>query len=313
MFAVVSVVLLQVILSSYYWIADPALSVALAPTWELPAIALLLVVWAAIGAPRWSGRVLVIALSIVVFAYFLLGLGQGFARHEFGYDVVLSLHVSYVPELFRMMYDAEPLHWFIIYCTLLGLGVLLLAFVIYGAVRHLYAFSLVGRRRQLGLAVGVTAGVLLGGLVLGTSGPVTTEAYRQIDLAVNLKDRINATAHKLDMEAAGLRRMNPFRQGAEQPTILVFVEHRTVRRCSPTARSPSSSPGWRSRVRSWRGAQLRIASKEMIAPVFGGSSWLAGVSLLCGLRIHHQRLFEALFASGVRCAPGISTRWATGP
>src|SRR5262249_37519828 len=52
-------------------------------------------------------------------------------------------------------------------------------------------------------------------------------------------------------------------------------------------------------------AGYAIASKQLTSTVFGGSSWLAGSSLLCGLPIANQKRFEALFASRVRCLPAL--------
>jgi hypothetical protein len=302
-FAVVSVILLQVILTAYYWTADPDVSVALRPVWDLPAIVLLLVLLAAAGAPRWAGRLAVIILSVAVFCYFVIGVGQGFALREFGYDVVLRLHIAYVPELFRMMYGEEPLRWFIFYCALLALGVVALALIVYGTVRHLHAFSRVGRRRQVGLVVGVAAGFAIGALTLGTSGPVTKEAYNQLDLAVNLKARLDASARRLDMEGAGLRHLNPFVKASERPDILVFVVE-SYGHVLFTDPAFSQFPPWLQQ----KGAELeksgyRIASKTMASPVFGGSSWLAASSLLCGVRIYNQKRFEGLYSSQVRCLP----------
>ncbi len=304
-FAVVSVVMLQVILATYYWIADPSPATVLAPTWDLPALVLILVVWAAVGPSRWASRALVIGLSVVVFLYFVMGVGQGFALREFGYDVVMRLHASYVPELFRMMYGAEPLGWFIVYCALLALGVVVLALIVYGSVRHLHAFALRGRRRQVGLVTGVAAAFALGAALLGVNGPVTAEAYRQVDLAVNLKERVDATARSLDMEGAALKRLGPFAPGVEKPNILVFVVE-SYGHVMFTDPDFAEFPPWLEK----KGAELaqagyQAASKTIHAPVFGGSSWLAASTLLCGVSIHNQKRYEGLFASGLRCLPAL--------
>ena len=303
-FVFVAALFLQVILASYYWIADPRVSVALTPTWDIAGLVLLELAVAVFARARWVRRLLVGALSTLVFLYFVLGVGQGFAMHEFGYEVILRLHVAYVPELFRMMYNAEPLGWFILYVALLAIGVVSVVLAIYGSVRHLYAFARAGRRRQIGLLAGAAAGFALGAALLGVNGPVSSEAVRQLDMAINLDAVIDTSARRLELEAAGLRRQNPFvRPGSDKPTILLFVVE-SYGDVLWSDRAFDGFTGWLDEKGKALGrAGYTIASKKMIAPVFGGSSWLAGSSLLCGVRIDNQKRYEALFASQVPCLP----------
>jgi hypothetical protein len=302
-FAAVAVLFLQITVSAYYWIADPSVPEALTPTWDLAGLVLLVVVVAAVARARWVRRVLVGVLSTLVFFYFVLGIGQGFALHEFGYEVILRLHVAFVPELFRMMYNAEPLGWFILYVALLVVGTLAVVLAIYGSVRHLYAFAWAGRRRQIGLTAGVAAAFALAAVLLGVNGPLSAEAIHQLDMAVNLDARINDSARKLELETAPLRRKNPFVGGGERPTILLFVveSYGNVLWSDPEF---AGFPGWlEEKGKALEQAGYTIASKNMTAPVFGGSSWLAGSSLLCGVRIADQKRYEALFFSRVQCLP----------
>lgn len=305
-FAVVAALVLQVCLAAYYWVADPSASALLGPVWDVPAVMLLLAGWAAIGPRRrgWIDRLLVAVLTLLAFAYVVIGVGQGFALREFGYDVVLRLHISYVPELFRMMYDAEPLGWFIFYVALLALGVIALVAMLYGSISHLSRYARVSRRRQVGLAAGALVGTLVGGLAFGMQGPLTVEAYSQLDMALHLDKQLNSTARRMEIEASRLRNANPFvATGAERPTILLFVveSYGQVLFTSPDF---AEFPAWLDR----EGAALaqsgyRVASKRMVAPVFGGSSWLAGTSLLCGVRVHTQSRYKAVMGSAVRCLP----------
>ena len=304
--AVVAALVVQVVLAAYYWMSDPAPSVALTPVWDAPIVVLLLVGFAALGLGRrrWAERALVIGLTVIAFAYFLIGLGQGFALREFGYDVVLRLHIAYVPELFRMMYNAEPIGWFVFYMALLALGVAAIVALIYLSLRHLVRYPRGDRRRQVGLAAGVVAATALGAIVAGVNGPVSAEAYTQLDLALHLGKRIDATARGLEIEAAPLRNASPFaRRGAERPTILVFVveSYGAVLFSDPDF---ADYPGWLAgQGDALARAGYRVASRQMTSPVFGGSSWLAGTSLMCGVRIHNQKRFKGLMASSVRCLP----------
>ncbi len=304
--AVLAALAVQVVLSAYYWMSDPAPSVALTPVWDAPVVILLLVGFAALGLGRrrWAERTLVIALTVVAFAYFLVGLGQGFALREFGYDVVLRLHIAYVPELFRMMYNAEPLGWFVLYMVLLALGIAAIVAAIYLSLRHLVRYPRGDRRRQVGLAAGVVVATALGAALAGMNGPVTGEAYTQLDLALNLGRRIDATARGLEIEAAPLRNASPFaRRGAARPTILLFVVE-SYGMVLFSDEDFADFPGWLGgQGEALTRAGYHVASKQMTSPVFGGSSWLAGTSLLCGVRISNQKRFKGLMASGVRCLP----------
>lgn len=305
--AVAAALLVQVVLSAYYWMEDPAPSVALTPVWDATVVILLLVGFAALGLGRrrWAERTLLVALTVITFAYFLVGLGQGFALREFGYDVVLRLHIAYVPELFRMMYDAEPIGWFVLYMALLALGIAAIVAAIYLALRHLVRYPRGERRRQIGLAAGVVAATALGAAVAGVNGPVSAAAYTQLDLALNLGERVDATARGLEIEAAPLRNASPFgRPGAERPTILLFVVE-SYGMALFADRDFADFPGWLGEQgEALTRAGYRVASKQMTAPVFGGSSWLAGTSLMCGVRIDNQKRFKGLMSSGVRCLPG---------
>jgi hypothetical protein len=306
-FAVLAALVVQVVLAAYYWMSDPTPSVALTPVWDAPLVILLLVGFAALGLGRrrWAERTLVIALTVITFAYFLVGLGQGFALREFGYDVVLRLHVAYVPELFRMMYNAEPLGWFVFYMALLALGIAAIVAAIYLALRHLVRYPRGDRRRQVGLAAGVVVATALGAAVAGVNGPVSGEAYTQLDLAINLGKRVDATARGLEIEAAPLRNASPFgRLGAARPTILLFVVE-SYGMVLFGDRDFADFPGWLGKQGdALTRAGYHVASKQMTAPVFGGSSWLAGTSLMCGVRIDNQKRFKGLLASSVRCLPG---------
>jgi len=312
-FAFAAVLVLQLLLAAFYWIAEPSPAAALAPIWDAAALVLLLVAWAAVRRrrrrPAPADRLVVFAATVLVFLYVVIGLGQGFALREFGYDVVLRLHVAYVPELFRMMRDAEPLGWFVFYCALLAAGVIAVVAVIYAAIRHLHRYARSGRVQQVGLTLGVLAAFGLGAAAYGVNGPLTREAYTQLDLALHLDKRLDVTGRLMEMEAGRLRRANPFvAAGAERPAIRMFVVESYGQLMFTSERFAAFPPWLEEKGRALARAGYHVASKPVVAPVFGGGSWMAAMSLFCGVRVDNQKRFKALSGSAVPCLPDLLKR-----
>lgn len=301
-----ALVCLHLLLSIFYWLPQPSASNLLAPTWDM--LGLVVVIAAGVWARARLGlrlRGLAPGLTVLVLAYFVLGLGQGFARREFGYDVILPLHLPYVPELFRMMYNAEPLGMFLFYCAVLLASAALVIVAIHAAVRRLLRHA--GATRA-GLA-GVVAATALHAAVLiplaGINGPLTRQALYQIDMAMNLEERLDETGRRMQLETAWHKKRNPFLKLEAPPSILVFV----VESYGQVLYSDRDFAHFRHFAGEYedklREDGYTIASRYVTAPVFGGSSWMTDVSLLCGVRVPDQRRFEALSTSGIRCLPSL--------
>jgi hypothetical protein len=56
-------------------------------------------------------------------------------------------------------------------------------------------------------------------------------------------------------------------------------------------------------------AGYTIRSRRMTSPVFGGSSWMADASLLCGLAIGDQVRYASLFQADLECLPRTLARF----
>lgn len=299
-----AVLCLHLVLSAFHWIVDFAPQTFVSPTWELVGVMFLLLGWAWLRIERpLVGHAFRATLTLVVLLYLILGLGQGFARREFGYDVILALHLPYVPELFRMMYSAEPLGMFLLYLALLFGGLALAIFVIHTSIRRIHTYAAATRTRLIGVAAGFA--VFLGATIpfLGIYKPLTAEMLHQIDMAVNLEQRLDATSQKMAVEASRLRRQNPFKRMQKPPSILLFVVESYGRAMFD---DPAFEPFQRQAEEI--GEELaavgyHIGTKYLDAPVFGGSSWMADASLLCGVRVHNQRRYESLYASNIDCLP----------
>lgn len=295
---------LHLVLSLYYWLESPSVARVLTPTWEILALV------GAIAAGGWvvsrlnlrdRGNEVALGLTAVLFAFFVLGLGQGFARREFGYDVVMALHLPYVPELFRMMYNAEPLGMFLLYTTLLALAVALVVFAIHAATRRVVREAMATRRRQLGMVAGAGLYAAVAIPFLGVHGPLTAAMVRQIDMAVNLDARLGETGRSMALETAWIKRRNPFTELAQRPSIYVFI----VESYGEALYSDEDFGAFRRLARESEerlvAAGFTIRSRYVTAPVFGGSSWMSDMALLCGVRVFNQQRFEGLSTTGLRC------------
>ncbi len=299
-----AIAFLHLVLSLYYWLESPSPARMLAPTWELLGLIVLIAAggWAVARLNlRDRGREAAIGLTAVLFAFFWLGLAQGFARREFGYDVVLALHLPYVPELFRMMYNAESLGMFILYTTLLGLAVALVIAGIYVAVRRVVREAMATRMRRLGMVVGVGLYAAVAIPFLGVRGPLTIVMAHQIDVAMNLEARVGETGRSMAMETAWIKRRNPFAELDHRPSIYILIVEsygQALYTDEDFGDFPKLALKSEERLRA---AGFTIRSRFVTAPVFGGSSWMSDMALLCGVRVFNQQRFEGLSTTNLRC------------
>lgn len=300
----VAVLCLHLVLSIFHWIVNFAPRSFLAPTWELAGIVLLVLGWAWLGIERpLLDRAFRASLTLVILLYLLLGVGQGFARREFGYDVILALHIPYVPELFRMMYKAEPLSMFLLYVGLLAGGLALALYIIHASLRRIVTHARTSRKHIAGIAAGVAVFFAAAIPLVGIYRPLTAELLHQIDMAVNLEERLGATGQKMAVEASRLRRQNPFKRMQEPPSILLFIVESYGRVMFDDPEFERYQRQAEDMDRALAKAGYHIRSKYLEAPVFGGSSWMADATLLCGVRVHDQRRYESLYASNISCLP----------
>lgn len=297
-----AVVYLHMVLSVFFWIIDFKTRSFLAPTWEITGLLILVLAWACLraeAAPRAFHGI----LTAVVTLYLLLGLGQGFARREFGYDVVLALHIPYVPELFRMMYNAEPLGMFLLYVAILVGGTALAVTGIYTAIRRIHRQATVSRRSLAVLASACVLYIAATAPFMGVNGPLSRVLIQQVDMAMNLDDRIGSTGQKMAVEASRMRRQNPFKSLERPPNILIFIVESYGHALFNDPDFGAYQRQAQNLEKQLTEAGYHIRSSYLESPVFGGSSWMADATLLCGVRVHDQRRFEGLFTAPLSCMP----------
>jgi hypothetical protein len=302
----IAIAFLHLVLATYFWLPSFTLTGFFAPTWDHLILVALLVGWGWWGM-RWRSiaRGLPLALTVLVMLYFLLGVGQGFALREFGYDVVLALHIPYVPALFKMLYDGETFAMFLVYVGLLFAGLGLVSVGVLASLRRVLNEASATRNRRIGILAGTAVYAAIAIPLNALHGPVTGELGRQIETAINLEEHLDATGRNMTIETAWMRKRNPFAEMARPPSIYFFIiesyghalwndkDFTAFQRYAHKAEERLAKAGYSMR------------SRYLTAPVFGGSSWMADTTLLCGVRVHEQRRFEALHRSNVSCLPGL--------
>jgi hypothetical protein len=302
-------VVIQIGISAFYWIPDGRPDLALAPTWDVVGLVLLIVAWSLVPSPpRWAERVVTIGLTIAVFITVAVACGQGLLQRLFGRDLVLALDIVFVRALIKMLRDAESFWVYSLLMVALVGGFALLIGGPYFTIRELRA--LITRRplRQLALAGIALAYLLIGRATVGVHAPVSSVAAAQLAMAWNIKDPLAATARRLEQEAAPNNTIVLPAGSATQPShprhIYIFVVeaygHALFGNKPRFREFPAFLDG--------KGAELAragytIRSKYMRSPVFGGGSWMSDASLLCGVTINNQKRFVSLFQSNVRCLP----------
>src|SRR5690606_28175497 len=104
---------------------------------------------------------------------------------------------------------------------------------------------------------------------VGIYEPLSAEMLHQIDMAMNLEERLDATGQKMAMEASRLRRLNPFKRMQEPPSILLFI-------VESYGRAMFDDPAFERYQRQAEDidqalakAGYHIRSKYLTAPVFG--------------------------------------------
>lgn len=299
----IAVVYLHLVLSVFYWLASFGARGFLAPTWDHLALVALLVGcgWWSLRPP-WLARGLPIALVVLVLVLFLLGIAQGFAMREFGYDVVLALHIPYVPELFKMLYDGETFGMFLVYIGLLAVSLALITAGVYFAIGRVLREAASTRNRRIGILAGLAAYAVIAIPLAGIRGPLVGNLARQIDTALHLEAHLDETSRRMSLETSALRKRNPLRQLARPPSVYVFV----IESYGRDLFTPDFRRFQRDVEKSeerLREAGYTLRSRYITAPVFGGSSWMANATLMCGVRVQDQRRFEALYRAEVACLP----------
>lgn len=299
----VAIWFLHVIFATYTALTEGSAMLLLKPTREILGVVVLVALWSGIwGRSLRLDRAIHVGLTVFLVLSFLLSIGEAFARREFGYDVILVLHLPFVPELVRMMYNAEPLSMFLVYMAVV-VGAFAVAIIgSYLAVGRIVQTCKSGLVPRLVVPGVVGAYVLVAGLLFGFHPPLTKEIITQVDLAINLDKRVSTTAERMLMEAKTYELRSPFKKMANRPNIYLFIIESYGKALFD---DPDFAP-FRDDFITRMGARIddagyTVRSRYMRAPVFGGSSWMADATLLCGVKVDNQRRYESLTSAPRRC------------
>jgi hypothetical protein len=296
-------VVLQLVLALFYWMPAPSAAALAAPTWELVGLVAILFAVGRLeprGALARGVRALLTALALLLG---VLGLAEGVARREFGYGAELAINVKYVGSLLHTMYRSESLPWFVLELAVAALVVVLVVAALHLSIGRLArAAREPGSRR--GLAIGGAAYVAVAALTVGVAGPLTPRVVDELDLAVHHDQRLAELGDVLEREAGEAARV-PMAIGEFRPSILVFV----VETYGSALFLQPGFYGYRSyldeEARALAAAGYASRSRYFRSPVFGGSSWMANGSILCGVRIPDPRRYASLYHSDLRCLPRV--------
>jgi hypothetical protein len=206
--------------------------------------------------------------------------------------------------LFGMMFRADALPRALFNCVILALAVCGLVVAAYASVTRvqMVASDPVRRRR---LVAGAAAALVVTGLVFGVSGPLTRIAIDQLDLALHKQQRNKFVAQQMEHEVKVTRGGPGFAPGPWKPNILVFV----VESYGAAMLEQGQFAGFRTwlagETKGLEAAGYTARSRFVESPVFGGSSWMADATLLCGVKVGNQQRYEALKQAQLSCLPEI--------
>jgi hypothetical protein len=293
-----AVLVLHLAYGMYYWMPARGGRALLAPTWELVGLVAVFLAAGARRLPRGVDRVLVPLAAVLSVGLVFLGFAQGFARLEFGYDVALAIDLKYVPVLIGMMYQTNSPARFVASCAVVVLVAFGAVLALALAVRRVHAVAKdPARRRRFGLGFGGVA--LVAALVAGVQGPLVAVAYEQIDLAVHREEYMTLEARALEREVE----RQPFRPGPWRPTVLVFVIEAYGAAVFDEKAFADIPELLQEEAGALAAAGYSMRTRYLESPVFGGNSWMAHGTMLCGARIQNQKRYEALKHAHVTCLP----------
>jgi hypothetical protein len=245
----------------------------------------------------------------------------------YGRDINLYWDLRYIPDVAAMVIRAAPL-WLVVLAVAAVIVVVALLYVVLRWALARVAGAMAAPRRRLGIGLLATfvvllfAGQRLSGFppVPAFSTPVTQTYVRQVRL---MADAIGgsttvAASPSMDADLALVR-------GAD--VFLVFIESYGA----IAYERPEIAAGLAAR-RAALAAAIEATDREVVSayvesPTFGGSSWLAHLSLMSGVEVRdpetNARLMtqkrETMVTAFARCGyrtvalmPGLRQRWPEG-
>ncbi|MDJ0950350.1 MAG: sulfatase-like hydrolase/transferase [Alphaproteobacteria bacterium] len=263
-----------------------------------------------------------IALTALLLTLSLGRYGEVITAGLFGRPINLHWEARHLPRIFEMAYAAAGFWKFVV------LGLIVLAVVTLAGLAIYLLLGLLGRGLRCAPVRRMTAGLSAAVAVLYAAGvplfapPVSANFVRQAGLWLEASSARAALPPAADpLPAADLRALggrDVFVLFLESYGATVFEE---PRHATPLAgryaelAAQVASAGW------------NVATAYVIAPTFGGASWLSHASFLSGAGVSSPQLYEAFIADTpetlvdrfrgagyrtVALVPGIKHEWPQG-
>ena len=288
-------------------------------------------VLALVAAKRWLGPPSRAALRGLSALWVLLVIGRYgdvTAHALYGRDVNLYWDLQFIPDVAALLARAAPIRLVL----LVGAAALLILVLLYGLVRWALgrvgeAMGNPGARRALGALALAVATLFVGQHLsayvpgkLAFSMPVTQTYARQVRLVIEALtgSKSLAASPAMDSDLARVK-------GAD--VFLIFLESYgvvTYDRPDVASRLAASRAQFEAAIAA---TKRDVVSAYVESPTFGGSSWLAHISLMSGIEVRDPQtnrllmtekrdtLVTAFARHGYRTValmPGLRQRWPEG-
>jgi hypothetical protein len=294
---------LQLSLGIFYWLPEHSVAVALRPSLDALLIVGFFLLLA--RAPSRFNRIKQVLAACVapwIALSVMLGVAQGIARRSFAYDFTLAYHMSKVQALLKMMYEAQSLPVFILCMVLLVGTIVLVTALAAWAIRRFYAIAQLGNRETLHVFAALAGYSLVAGAILGFNGPVASEVVSQINEAVHREERTKEEAKRIVKVRQAIAPVQ-FGDDVKRPTVLVFVVESYGNILFEAPKYQDFHKVIAKGEQELVSAGYTMRSRTYLAPVFGGSSWLANATFLCRTIIPTEKVYFSLFKTNMPCLP----------
>ena len=285
-------VALNTALTAYRWYPEHSFLHLLAPSLELAALWVVLLLLTRLdAAPR---RIVLVLLAPLLTGLFLFSIGEAFTQFNFQNHFVPWTDLGYVPALVSMVFHSSGLARASVLVPLgvvLGLGLCALFYLILDAARARMAGA--GAAVLLPLLIYLPLGAAVG------YGPVLTQLVAAQLRPPDTPEMETPPAAAAVSENA-LHSDDTFPRLRDRSVFLIIVESYGHTLFSHPEHSDAMDGCYPEIERELRGAGYRMASHFLESPITGGRSWLAEATLLSGIRVGSQSAYDSIIESAPR-------------
>lgn len=285
----IEMLFLNALLSIHSWFPFYELEKAFAPSIEFLVVLSLIAAFSLFRVKKT--RLWILGITAIAAFFFLFSLAEAVTRYAFDRGFQFRIDIMYIPVLFNMMLMTElfanPAGLAALYAVIVAPAFILLYFVI----RHMVkSTQLIGIKSALLLSLFVPGIILLGFTPALT--PLLFSQPDEVQTAVQ-----NAGEIKIGEEAAdilGTEYSFPLLRDRNVHLFVVESYGHTI--FSNPAHRELMSDFYRAMSRQLSLAGYSVASSFLESPITGGWSWLADATLLTGIKIGSQEIYDSVVA-----------------